>query len=114
MRSVLVILPFLVVLGGCERSSVSLGPVGRTANTDRAYAARDACLEKNVAADVAGSEDSRTVAHTVAMACSAETEKLVSITNSGGDAKVGEAIRKNSEARALKYVLQARGQASSQ
>jgi hypothetical protein len=114
MRSILVILPFLVLLGGCERSFVSLGNTGRSANTDRAYAARDTCLEKNVTADLTDSADNQTVAHTVAVACSTETEKLVAILNSGGDAKVADAVRKNSEARAMKYVLQARGQASYQ
>ena len=113
MRSVLLILP-LLLLGGCERSFVSLGNTARTAGTERAYEARDTCLQKNAAADSASSGDNQAIAHTVAAACSAETEKLVTATNSGGDAKVADAVRKNSEARAMKYVLQARGQASYQ
>jgi hypothetical protein len=114
MRSALVILPLLLLLGGCEGSFFQVGSLGKKTSIDRAYQARDACLEKNAAADTAGSVDNQIAAHAVAAACAPEIEKLVAATNSGGDAKVADAVRKNSDARAMKYVLQARGQASYQ
>jgi hypothetical protein len=46
----------------------------------------------------------------VALACSAETEQLVTAANRDGDAKVAAAIRADSEFRARGYVLKARGQ----
>ncbi len=45
------------------------------------------------------------------MPCAPETEKLVDATNRDGDAQVAASIRQNSEFRAMKYVMKARGQA---
>ena len=63
-------------------------------------------------ADVIGDADTGTIARAVALACAPETEKLVEVSNRDGDPKVANAIRKDSEFRAMGYVLRARGQAS--
>jgi len=109
MRFILVTLPFL--LGACEGSFVKVSSVGRKQSVDRTYEARDACLARNAAADVNDATDVATIARAVALACANETQKLVEASNSGGDAKVATSIRRDSEFRAMKYVLQARGQA---
>jgi hypothetical protein len=109
MRSALVIL--LLLLSACEGSFVTVGDVGRKARIDRSFEARDACLEKNAAADVTTSADAGTIARAVALACAPETEKLVDASNLDGNAQVAASIRQNSEFRAMKYVMKARGQA---
>jgi hypothetical protein len=48
----------------------------------------------------------------VAETCAAETEKLIEVSNRDGDPKVASAIRKDSEFRAMGYVLRAHGQAA--
>jgi len=77
---------------------------------DATYTARDACLARNAASDAAGGGDVAAVARTVAMACAAETEKLVEVANRDGDPRVAANIRRDSEFRAMGYVLRARGQ----
>jgi hypothetical protein len=76
----------------------------------KAYAARDACLAKTAAADIGLSLDAAQAAQAVSLACVPETEKLVEVSNRDGDPKVAEAIRKDSEFRAMGYVLRARGE----
>ncbi|MBV8188725.1 MAG: hypothetical protein JO339_15915 [Alphaproteobacteria bacterium] len=76
----------------------------------KAYEARDACLAKNAAGDIGLSLDAAQAAQAVSLACVPETEKLVEVSNTSGDPKVGEAIRKDSEFRAMGYVLRARGE----
>jgi hypothetical protein len=76
----------------------------------KAYAARDACLSKNANADIGLSLDAAQAAQAVSLACVPETEKLVEISNRDGDPKVADAIRKDSEFRAMGYVLRARGE----
>ena len=76
----------------------------------KAYEARDACLAKNAAADIGLSLDAARAAQAVSLACVPETEKLVEVSNRDGDPKVAEAIRKDSEFRAMGYVLRARGE----
>jgi hypothetical protein len=105
MRAALVFL--VLLLASCGNTS---GDGRRTANIDKAYKVRDACLVRNVAADDTSDSDPATVAHAVAMACSPETEKLLAATNRDGDSKVAAAIRQDSEFRARGYVLKARGQ----
>jgi hypothetical protein len=77
---------------------------------DTAFAARDACLARNVASDSAAGADAAAVARAVAQGCVAETEKLVEVSNRDGDPRVADAIRRDSEFRAMGYVLRARGQ----
>jgi len=73
-----------------------------------AYAERDACLAKNAATD--NLADAAAAARTAATACTEETEKLVGVVNRDGDPHVTEAIRQDSEFRAMGFVLRARGQ----
>jgi tRNA C32,U32 (ribose-2'-O)-methylase TrmJ len=101
----------VLLLAACEGSFVRPGDVGRTARIEKTYGARDACLARSAGADGVSSTDAAMLAHAAAMACASETEKLVEALNPDGDAKVAMAIRKDSEFRAMKYVLKARGQA---
>lgn len=105
MRIALVFL--VLLLGACGTTN---GDGRRTAKIDKSYAERDACLVKNAAADDISNSDPATLARAVAMACAPETEKLVETSNRDGDSKVAAAIRKDSEFRAMGYVLKARGQ----
>jgi hypothetical protein len=105
MRSALVLL--VLLLSACGNTS---GDGRRTANIDKAYKVRDASLARNAEADDISNSDRATVAHAVARACSPETEKLLAAANRDGDSKVAAAIRKDSEFRAMGYVLKAHGQ----
>lgn len=109
MRIVLVLV--VLLLAACEGSFVRSGDLGRKVSIDKSYEARDACLARNAAADGVSSEDPAMLAHAVAMACSAETDKLISASDLSGDTKVANQIRKDSEFRALGFVMKARGQA---
>ena len=64
------------------------GDLGRKVNIEKSYEARDACLARNAAADGTSAEDPTMLAHAVALACSAETDKLISASDLSGDAKV--------------------------
>jgi hypothetical protein len=101
---------FALLLAACEGSFVSVGDKGREARIDKTSEARDACLAKNAAKDETMTSDPAIVAHTVALACAPETEKLVEASNLDGDPKVAEAIRQNSEFRAMGYVMKTRRQ----
>jgi hypothetical protein len=79
---------------------------------DRSYAARDACLSRNAGADDISNSDPATLARAIALACTPETQKLVEVSNRDGDPRAADAIRKDSEFRAMGYVLRARGQVS--
>ena len=109
MRYVLVLV--VLLLAGCEGSFVRSGDLGRKVNIDRSYEARDACLARNAAADGTSGEDPTTLAHAAALACSPETDKLIAASDLSGDTKVANQIRKDSEFRALGFVMKARGQA---
>jgi hypothetical protein len=100
----------MLLLGACEGSFVRAGDLGRKTNIDKSYEARDACLARNAAADGVSSEDPTTLAHAVALACSAETDKLISASDLSGDTKVAARIRQDTEFRALGFVMKARGQ----
>jgi hypothetical protein len=105
MRPALVLL--VLLLSACGNTT---GDGRRTANIDKSYKVRDACLVRNAAADDISNSDPATIASAVALACLPETEQLVAAANRDGDAKVAAAIRKDSEFRAMGYVLKARGQ----
>jgi hypothetical protein len=105
MRIALVFL--VLLLSACGNTT---GDGRRTSTIDKSYAARDACLARNAAADDISNSDTAILAHAVALACSSETEQLVTAANRDGDAKVAAAIRADSEFRARGYVLKARGQ----
>ena len=83
-----------------------------SARINESYAKRDACLARNAARSEGPMGDPRALAHSVAETCAAETEKLIEVSNRDGDPKVASAIRKDSEFRAMGYVLRAHGQAA--
>jgi len=110
MRTVAVFLVLLLSACGGAYHTSSDGRLATRINNS--YEARDACLAKNATADVTGGADAGTIARAVALACAPETEKLVEASNRDGDPRVADAIRKDSEFRAMGFVLRARGQAS--
>lgn len=81
----------------------------QVAQTNKQYAARDACLKRNVQPFVNDLADPETVARIVAASCEMETAKLIAVSNPSGAADVAEAIRKDSEFRAAGFLLRARG-----
>lgn len=108
MRTAIV---FLVLpLSACAGAYTTPSDGRLMTRIDKTYAARDSCLARNAVADDASSGDPAAVARAVAQACLPETEKLVEISNRDGDPRVANAIRKDSEFRAMGYVLKARGQ----
>jgi hypothetical protein len=110
MRTAAVFLALL--LSGCAGAYHTSSDGRLETRINNAYKARDACLAKNAAADVTTSADADTIARAVALACASETDKLVEVSNRDGDPKVASAIRKDSEFRAMGFVVRARGQAS--
>ena len=97
-------------LGGCGGAYPTPSDGRLKTRIDAAYEARDACLARNAAGETAVSLDSASAARAVALACIPETEKLVEVSNRDSDPRVAEAIRKDSEFRAMGYVLRVRGQ----
>lgn len=83
-----------------------------TTRINEAYKARDACLASNVSSDSAMAADAASVARTAATACTAETDELIAVMNTDGDPRVAARVRRDSEFRAMGFVLKARGQAS--
>ena len=75
----------------------------------KTYDARDACLKQQVAAAGVALPPS-TTAQAAAAACQGETDRLIAAQNTDGDAKVTASIRQDTEFRAMKYALLARGQ----
>jgi hypothetical protein len=110
MRRVFVLLLLLVT--ACEGSFIRPEDLGRKVEINKSYEARDACL-KHKAADAMASADPAELASTAALACQSETDRLITAANPDGDSKVTASIRHDTEFRALKYVLQARGQVAS-
>jgi hypothetical protein len=110
MRIVPVVL--VLSLAGCSGAYHTYSDGRLATRIDNAYKARDACLERNAAAEGTMSLDAATVAQSAALACTAETDRLIEISNRDGDPRVAARIRRDSEFRAMGYVLRARGQAS--
>lgn len=102
-----------LLLGACSGPGYSVNQEHeyprQVAETGRLYAARDACLKRNVQPFVNGLADPETVARIVAASCGMETAKLIAVSNPGGAADVAEAIRRDSEFRATGFLLRARG-----
>jgi hypothetical protein len=71
------------------------------------YEARDACLAKNAIAADGENSDVTTIAKAVALACAPETDRLIAATNLDRDPKVAEAIRKDTDLKAAKFVVRA-------
>ncbi len=99
-------------LGACAGAYTTPSDGRRLTKINDAYAARDACLAKNAASEGTMGADAATVAQAVALACTAETDALIDISNRDGDPKVAIAIRPDSDFRDLGYVTRARRQAS--
>ena len=106
MRPAFVLL--VLFLTACEGSFIRPEDFGRKVEINKSYEARDTCL-KHKAADGMASADPAELASTAALACQSETDRLITAANPDGDSKVTASIRHDTEFRALKYVLQARG-----
>lgn len=104
------LIPLTLLLGACAGAYHTSSDGRLSTRIDDSYKARDACLAKNAAADGTMSLDAGAVAQAAALACMPETEKLIEVTNRDGDPRVTERIRRDSEFRAMGYVLRARGQ----
>ena len=111
MRIALV--PLVFALSACAGAYNTSSDGRLQTKINNSYAARDACLARNVGAEGTMNADAATLAHAAALACAGETERLIEITNRDGDPRVTAAIRRDSEFRAMGFVLRARGQASS-
>ena len=105
-----VVLPLLLLLSACSGAYHTPSDGRLQTRIDTSYEARDKCLARHAAANDISGSDTQTIAQAAALACSAETERLVEVSNRDGDPKVAAAIRKDSEFRAMGYVLRARGQ----
>lgn len=103
----------VLLLGGCASAYHTPSDGRLQTRINDSYKARDACLAKNAAADGTMSLDANSLAQAAALACTPETDKLIEVINRDGDPVVASRIRKDSEFRAIGYVLKARGQSSS-
>ena len=101
---------FVLLVPLMTACTYTTGDGRRTANIDKSYKARDACLAQHASAGYGSDSDPDTLAHSIALACSSETEQLIATANRDGDSKVAAAIRQDSKFRAKEYVLKARGQ----
>jgi hypothetical protein len=111
MRIALV--PLIFALSACAGAYHTPSDGRLQTKINNSYKERDTCLARNIAAEGTMNEDAGTLARAAALACAGETEKLIEITNRDSDPRVAAAIRRDSEFRAMGYVLRARGQASS-
>ena len=83
MRIALVLV--VLLLGGCAGAYHTSSDGRLQTRIDNSYKARDACLAKNAAADGIMSLDAASVAQAAALACTAETDKLIEVSNRDGD-----------------------------
>ena len=111
MRIALVLVALM--LSGCTGAYHTSSDGRLQTRIDDSYKARDACLARNAAAEGTMSLDAGSLAQAAALACSAETDKLIEVSNRDGDPTVANRIRQDSEFRAMGYVLKARGQSAS-
>lgn len=100
-------------LGACNSVSVLKGAgysdprlAGRI---ERAFEARDTCLTRN-AAPTGRESDIANAAKAVALSCMPETNQLIAVTNPYHDPLVTDAILKDNDAKAMRYVMLARGE----
>ena len=99
-------------LGGCSADTMIQAGYDnprRMARIDREFEARDACLAKNAVPSDGAYSNAAAIAKSVALACKAETDRLIAVSNPTNDPKVTAAIVKDSDFRAMGYVLKARG-----
>lgn len=111
MRRAFVLLVLLVT--ACEGSFIRPEDLGRKVEIDKSYEARDTCLKHKAVEGWDGVSPANR-ASAAALACQRETDRLITAANPDGDSKVTASIRQDTEFRALKYALQARGLAPSQ
>lgn len=113
MRRFTLVAALLPSLAACSGQSYSVNSEyeypRQVAQTGKLYAARDACLKRNVQPFVNTLTDPEMAARIVAATCEMETAKLIAVSNPSGAADVAEAIRKDSEFRATGILLRARG-----
>jgi hypothetical protein len=102
----------LLPLAACEGSFVRPEDYGRKVQIEKSYQARDTCLKSHATADGTTNEDPAQLAHVAALACQSETDKYIAAANTDGDTKVTHQIREDTEFRAMKYVMKARGLAT--
>jgi hypothetical protein len=98
-------------LGACSRDYIFEGneysnPIKVNRIKDL-YEARDACLAKNAIPSDSANSDVTSVAKAVALACAPETDRLIAVSNPDRDPKVTEAIRNDTDQRAVRYVMRA-------
>ena len=98
-------------LGACSRDYVFEGneysnPIKVNRIKDL-YQARDACLARNAIPSDGANSDVASIAKAVALACAPETDRLIAASNPDRDPKVAEAIRNDTDKRAVRYVLRA-------
>jgi len=98
----------LLLLAGCASFEAgSVNADGASSDTmkiiDDAYAARDACLARKASAMARRDSNINFTAHAVALACSAETQRLISVSK-GVNTSAGS-ICEDSELRARASVL---------
>lgn len=77
---------------------------------NEAYATRDACLSRNTVPFSGNGTSAETIARNAARACQSETDALIVLQKGHRDPNVADAIRQDSEFRALGLILKARGQ----
>src|SRR5215471_5534644 len=97
----------LLLLAGCasfEAGSINADQASSETMrmVDDAYAARDACLVRNASAMARRDTSVSSTARAVALACSAETERLISVSK--GIKTSAVAIRQDSELRASRLL----------
>jgi len=112
MRAAMAVLA--LSLGACSRDYVFEGneysnPI-KVNRIKQLYDARDACLARNAIPSESGNSDVASTAKAVALACAPETDKLIAASNPDRDPRVAEAIRNDTDQRATRYVLRARGE----
>ena len=107
MRRLFVLL--LLSVTACEGSFIRAEDLGRKVEINKSYEARDTCLKQQAVADGTTGIDPATLAHAAALACEKETDRLITAANTDGDHKVTLSIRKDTEFRAMKYILKTRG-----
>lgn len=95
---------------GFHAGYVSAGgaPAATARSIDTAYAERDACLARNATERALAGASVRARAQALALACAAETDRLITASRRG-DAAVASAIRDDTEFRALGFVLRTPG-----
>lgn len=112
IRAAAALLPLL--LAACEQpSSWKAGGWTNPAlmhKINAAYAARDACLSKHVVPADANNSSAQAIGAAAALSCQPETNELIALSNPYGDPRVSAAIQRDSEFRAVGFVLKARGQ----